>query len=106
MTPVERKGFMVGVPFEGTYTKLLDSAKECYGGMGSGVPDKIKAVKGLCDYKDYSITFDLPPYGAEVFLFQNPSAAKEAKNSSKTSVKADAKPAAKAKKATKTNKKK
>ena len=106
MTPVERKGFMVGVPFEGTYTKLLDSAKECYGGMGSGVPDKIKAVKGLCDYKDYSITFDLPPYGAEVFLFQSPGAAKEAKNSSKTSAKADAKPVAKAKKATKTNKKK
>ena len=70
MTPMERKGFKVGVPFEGTYTKLLDSAKECYGGLGSNVPDKIKAEKGLCDYKDYSIEFDLPPYGAEVFLFQ------------------------------------
>lgn len=72
MTPVERKGFKVGVPFAGTYTKLLDSAKENFGGLGSGVPDKIKAEKGLCDYKDYSITMDLPPYGAEVFLFQNP----------------------------------
>ncbi|ADL32812.1 1,4-alpha-glucan branching enzyme GlgB1 [Butyrivibrio proteoclasticus B316] len=70
MTPMERKGFKVGVPFDGTYTKILDSAKECYGGSGSSVPDKIKAVKGLCDYKDYSIEFDLPPYGAEVFVFQ------------------------------------
>ncbi|MBQ6589366.1 MAG: 1,4-alpha-glucan branching protein GlgB [Butyrivibrio sp.] len=70
MTPMERKGFKVGVPFDGTYTKLLDSAQECYGGSGSCVPDKIKAEKGLCDYKDYSIEFDLPPYGAEVFLFQ------------------------------------
>ena len=34
--------------------------------------EKIKAEKGLCDYKDYSITFDLPPYGAEVFVFQTP----------------------------------
>ncbi len=72
MTPVERKGFMVGVPYDGTYTHLLDSAEEQYGGMGSNIPAKIKAIKGLCDYKDYSLTFDLPPYGAEVFLFQTP----------------------------------
>ena len=101
MTPVERQGFMVGVPFEGTYTKVLDSAKECFGGMGSGVPDKIKAVKGLCDYKDYSITFDLPPYGAEVFLFQNP----EAKKVATKEPKATAKPKAKAEKTGKNKKK-
>ena len=72
MTPMERKGFQVGVPFAGTYTHILDSAEERFGGMGSGIPAKIKAEKGLCDYKDYSLTFDLPPYGAEVFLFQTP----------------------------------
>ena len=71
MTPVERKDFMVGVPFAGTYTHILDSAEERFGGSGSNIPDKIKAEKGLCDYKDYSIKFDLPPYGAEVFLFQS-----------------------------------
>jgi 1,4-alpha-glucan branching enzyme len=71
MTPVERKGFMVGVPFEGTYKHILDSAEKKFGGFGSNIPDKIEAVPGLCDYKDYSITFDLPPYGAEVFLFQS-----------------------------------
>jgi 1,4-alpha-glucan branching enzyme len=72
MTPMERKGFKVGVPFAGTYTHILDSADEKFGGVGSNIPDKIKAVEGLCDYKDYSITFDLPPYGAEVFVFQTP----------------------------------
>ncbi len=72
MTPMERKGFKVGVPFDGTYTHLLDSADQSFGGNGSNVPAKIKAEKGLCDYKDYSITFDLPPYGAEVFVFQTP----------------------------------
>jgi 1,4-alpha-glucan branching enzyme len=72
-TPMEWKGFKVGVPFAGTYTHLLDSADPRFGGMGTGVPDKIKAQQGLCDYKDYSITFDLPPYAAEVFLFQDPS---------------------------------
>lgn len=72
MTPMERKGFMVGVPFAGTYTHILDSAEERFGGSGSNIPQKIKSVRGLCDYKDYSITFDLPPYGAEVFVFQTP----------------------------------
>ncbi len=72
MTPMERKGFMVGVPFEGTYTHLLDSAEQRFGGQGSNIPQKIKAQKGLCDYKDYSLTFDLPAYGAEVFVFQTP----------------------------------
>ena len=72
MTPMERKGFQVGVPFAGTYTHILDSAEEKFGGSGSNIPDKIKAVEGLCDYKDYSITFDLPAYGAEVFVFQTP----------------------------------
>ena len=72
MTPMERKGFMVGVPFAGTYTHILDSAEVRFGGSGSNIQPKIKAVKGLCDYKDYSITFDLPPYGAEVFVFQTP----------------------------------
>ncbi len=72
MTPMERKGFKVGVPFDGTYTHILDSADQSFGGNGSNIPEKIKAEKGLCDYKDYSITFDLPPYGAEVFVFQTP----------------------------------
>ncbi len=83
MTPVERKGFMVGVPFAGTYTHILDSAEERFGGMGTGIPAKIKAQPGLCDYKDYSITFDLPPYGAEVFVFQNPEAKEEPKEEKK-----------------------
>ena len=72
MTPVERKDFKVGVPFSGSYTHILDSAEERFGGAGSSIPGKIKAEKGLCDYKDYSITFDLPAYGAEVFPVQDP----------------------------------
>jgi 1,4-alpha-glucan branching enzyme len=70
-TPMTWNGFKVGVPFAGTYTKILDSAEPKYGGLGTGVPEKIKAVPGLCDYKDYSIEFDLPGYGAEIFLFHS-----------------------------------
>ena len=80
MTPMERKGFMVGVPYAGEYTHILDSAEEKFGGPGSYIPEKITSIEGLCDYKDYSITFDLPPYGAEVFVFQKPTGTKLKKN--------------------------
>ncbi len=83
MTPMERKNFMVGVPFDGTYTHILDSAQERFGGCGSSIPGKIKAKKGLCDYKDYSLIFDLPPYGAEVFVFQTPKNARKLKSKEK-----------------------
>ena len=70
MTPVERKDFQVGVPFSGKYVHILDSNGVEFGGKGSNIPSEITAKKGLCDYKDYSITFDLPAYGAEVFRFK------------------------------------
>ena len=53
------------------YKHILDSADKKYAGCGTGIPDSITAVPGLCDYKDYSITMTLPPYGAEVFVFQS-----------------------------------
>ena len=89
-TPIERKGFKVGVPFAGTYKHILDSADTKFAGAGSNMPDKITAVPGLCDYKDYSIEMDLPPYGAELFVFQDPNAQSEkkaAKSSSKVTSK-------------------
>ena len=88
-TPIERVDFRVGVPFAGTYTHMLDSTQKQYGGSGnSNIPDEIKAVPGLCDYKDYSIGFDLPSYGAEVFLFQNPQAQEEAEKNHEAEKKA------------------
>ena len=114
-TPMEVRDYKVGVPFEGNYKHILDSADKKYAGCGSSIPDSIKAEPGLCDYKDYSIMMTLPPYGAEMFVFQNPEAKKvvkktaeekpvekktEAKTSNKitekkTATKAAKKPAAK-----------
>ena len=84
MTPVERKGYQVGVPFAGKYTHILDSAAEQYGGNGSNIPHEITAKEGLCDYKDYSITLDLPAYGAEIFLFKGTPKKKKTTRSSGT----------------------
>ncbi len=68
-TPMEWKGYKTGVPAGGEYRHVLDSAETRFGGFGTGVPKKIKAVKENCDYLDYSLTMDLPPYAAEVFVF-------------------------------------
>lgn len=68
MTPIEYKDFRVGVPEAGTYKLLLDSASTKFGGQGSNIPRTIRSKDGACDWREQSIGFDLPAYGAEVFL--------------------------------------
>ena len=63
------EGYKLGVPKEGTYKLLLNSDEERFGGNGVPVESKYVAVKDLCDYKDYSITLDIPPYTALVLEF-------------------------------------
>lgn len=68
MTPIEYKDFRVGVPEAGTYKLLLDSASTKFGGKGSNISRTIRSKDGACDWREQSIGFDLPAYGAEVFL--------------------------------------
>ncbi|MBF1040596.1 MAG: 1,4-alpha-glucan branching protein GlgB [Lachnospiraceae bacterium] len=68
MTPIEYKDFRVGVPEAGTYKLLLDSASTQFGGQGSNISRTIRSKDGACDWREQSIGFDLPAYGAEVFL--------------------------------------
>lgn len=68
MTPIEYKDFRVGVPETGTYKLLLDSASTKFGGQGSNISRTIRSKDGACDWREQSIGFDLPAYGAEVFL--------------------------------------
>ena len=51
------------------YKLLLNSSEERFGGAGGVIPKEITAVKGQCDYRDYSITLDLPAYTAAIFVF-------------------------------------
>ena len=69
MTPMKWEGYKLGVPKEGTYKLILNSDDTRFGGNGVPVETNYKAVKGMCDYKDYSITVDLPPYTAFVLEF-------------------------------------
>ncbi|MDO5476990.1 MAG: 1,4-alpha-glucan branching protein GlgB [Eubacteriales bacterium] len=70
MTPVKYEGFRVGVPVKGRYKLLLNSTDKEFGGFGdTPVPEVLRAQKGLCDYREQYLEFDLPAYGGLVFEF-------------------------------------
>ena len=71
MTPMKREDYQVGVPKKKKYKLLLNSDDVRFGGNGNVIPVELSAVKEKepVNYKDYSITFDLPPYTAAVFVF-------------------------------------
>ena len=69
MTPIKRENFKVGVPVNKKYKLLLNSDDQRFAGSGNIIPLEIISVRDKCNYKDYSITFDLPAYGAAVFVF-------------------------------------
>ena len=71
MTPMMREDYRVGVPKKKKYKLLLNSDEVRFGGNGNEIPAELAAVKEEepVNYKDYSITFDLPPNTAVVFVF-------------------------------------
>ncbi len=69
MTPIKWEKYKLGVPAKKKYKLLLNSVEERFGGSGEEVPKEITAKKEYVDYRDYSITLDLPPYAALVFVF-------------------------------------
>ncbi len=69
MTPMMWENYKIGVPKKKKYKLLLNSDEKRFGGNGNVIPAEIAAVKEPCNFKDYSISFDLPPYTAAVFLF-------------------------------------
>lgn len=69
MTPMKWENYKLGVPENKKYTLLLNSDDVDFGGEGCRLPDQIQAKAEPADYKEYSITLDIPAYGAAVFVF-------------------------------------
>ena len=70
MTPVKYEGFRMGVPVNKRYKLILNSTDKQFGGFGdTPVPETIRPKKGLCDFRDQYIEFDLPAYGGLVFEY-------------------------------------
>lgn len=69
MTPIKWENYKVPVPKKKKYKLLLNSDEERFGGFGNQIPAEITAKKEPCCNQEQSITFDLPPYSAAVFVF-------------------------------------
>ena len=69
MTPMKWENYKVGVPKKKKYKLLLNSDDVRFGGQGMEVPAEITSVKESCDYRNYSLTLDLPPYSALICVF-------------------------------------
>ncbi len=72
MTPIRREGYRVPVPTvskKKKYKLLLNSDEERFGGWGNEIEKEILAEAVPCEGKEFSISLDLPPYGAAVFVF-------------------------------------
>ena len=60
-SPIDRKGYRIGVPTAGTYETLLNSDDEDFGGQGRGDHAPLKTKPIPCHGFDQSLQVDLPP---------------------------------------------
>ena len=63
-TPVERRGFYVGVPKKGKYEEIFNSDAKEFGGGGLHNAAPIASEAVLCHGMDHRICFDLPGMSA------------------------------------------
>jgi len=72
MTPMPRDDYSVGCFVPGKYKLLMNSMDPKYGGLAEITKKTYTAVEGECDGKPYHISFALPAYGAEIFVYDDP----------------------------------
>ncbi len=68
-TPIAREDYRVGVPEERKYKLILNSDDTKFGGNGKVQSEYYVAEEKEWDGQKYSIAYELPAYGAAVFLF-------------------------------------
>ncbi len=64
MTPVARQDYCIGVPEEGTYTEILNTDAEIYGGSGVGNLGKVQSRPFGMHGLPCSLKLNIPPLGA------------------------------------------
>ncbi|MCR4792288.1 MAG: 1,4-alpha-glucan branching protein GlgB [Lachnospiraceae bacterium] len=69
MTPMKWEKYVVPVPVSGEYKLVLNSDEERFGGWGSKAPEKIKSEKQDCVSQKNTITLDMNPFSALVYVF-------------------------------------
>ena len=66
-TPLERRGYRIGVPEPGTYIELLNSDSHFFGGSNVGNHGWVLAGETPQHGRPYSVSLTLPPLGVLVF---------------------------------------
>ena len=98
-SPIDRKGYCMGVPVAGTYEVLLNSDDEAFGGQGRGNKEPLKTKPTPAHGFKQSLLVDLPPLSGVILRCsrKNPVRAKKLpeKSGKKATVKAVAKTAKK-----------
>lgn len=69
MTPMTWENYKLGVPKEGKYKVILNSDEKRFGGNGNVIEKEYESRPDYCDYKDFSISLNIPPYTALVLEF-------------------------------------
>ena len=69
MTPMEWDDYKVGMISDKKMKLILNSDDEQFGGSGAKVKKTITPVLENCDYKDYSVTLNIPPFSALIYTF-------------------------------------
>ena len=84
--PVDREGYRIGVPVDGSYKKMFSSADQKYGGAG-GVADSYKSEKEPMHGYENSISLDIP--GLSVTYYKVPKKNKFKKTNIRANKKGD-----------------
>ena len=91
-SPVDRTGYVIGVPTPGLYTCLFSSDDAAFGGEGRGDHAPVRSSYTPCHGREQSITLTLPPMSAAIYKCTRKFPARRAKTAQ--AGQAAAKPAA------------
>jgi len=70
-TPLVRSGYRIGVPQEGSYTELLNTDAEKYGGSGVGLYGDLHTENTSAHGRGQSLQLDLPPLATLMLKIDN-----------------------------------
>ncbi len=70
-TPLVRSGYRIGVPQEGSYTELLNTDSEIYGGSGVGLNGDLHTENISAHGRGQSLQLDLPPLATLMLKIKN-----------------------------------
>ncbi len=97
-SPVDRTGYIIGVPAPGVYTCVFSSDDAAFGGSGGWDQEPVRSTYAASQGREQSITLSLPPMSAAIYKCTRkfPPRKKKAEDTGEAAPKTAKKPAKKA----------